>query len=59
MAIREFSNGRAAMERRFELEQALDTAVFEVVVLSAPDLETIQRTHSRYFGGPWAFNQEL
>lgn len=38
-----------AMEHRFALEAAANPDT-EVAVLSAESLETIQRTHSRYFG---------
>lgn len=45
----EYTDGDAAMRKRFALEQSTDSDT-EVVVLTAPTLDTIQRTHSRYFG---------
>lgn len=45
----EYSDGDAAMRKRFAREQSTDSDT-EVVVLTAQSLDTIQRTHSRYFG---------
>ncbi|OHU46094.1 hypothetical protein BKG82_28340 [Mycobacteroides chelonae] len=44
-----YTDGDAAMRKRFALEQSTDSDT-EVVVLTAQTLDTIQRTHSRYFG---------
>lgn len=45
------SGVRDAMLQRFDLERLRDSDDFEIVVLTAPNLEILRRTHSRYFGG--------
>ncbi|RGE23302.1 hypothetical protein D1J51_03470 [Leucobacter sp. wl10] len=48
----EGENGaREAMLERFRLEELRASADFEIAVLIADSLETIKKTHSRYFGG--------
>ena len=43
-------NRSRALERRFELEREhAGDQNLEVIVLSAPSLEALQRTHARYF----------
>jgi len=52
-ALEEFgpSERAAALERRFEFERTLNgDGNIEVVVLGGANLDTIKRTHSRYFG---------
>lgn len=45
-----FSDSREALTRRFEMERLFsDHPELEIVVLSARDRATIERTHSRYF----------
>ena len=50
--LREFPGNerKLAMDERFQLErQHRDDANLEIVVLDAPDRETIEKTHGRYF----------
>lgn len=42
---------REAMSQRFELERLRSSDDFEIVVLTAPNLEILRKTHSRYFSG--------
>lgn len=42
---------RRAMNERFRLEEVRVSHDFEVVVITADSLESLRRTHSRYFNG--------
>lgn len=42
---------RQAMRRRLELEREPRDADVEIVALASDSLETVRRTHSRYFAG--------
>ncbi|KSZ58097.1 hypothetical protein D1O33_04295 [Rhodococcus rhodochrous] len=42
---------RAAMRRRLELEKSRTDKDVEIVSLVSDSLETLRRTHSRYFQG--------
>ena len=46
---REFSDGSEALKARFAAERQGWPGHVEIVVLSADSVETIRRTHSRYF----------
>lgn len=50
----------AALKRRFEIEvQERGDADVEVVLLSAPSLDALRRTHGRYFRSPEELAAEL
>lgn len=40
-----------ALRRRLELEQSRKNADIEIVSLNSDSIETVQRTHARYFEG--------
>lgn len=42
---------REAMLERFRLEKERVSADFEIAVITADSMETIKKTHSRYFSG--------
>ncbi len=42
---------REAIEYRLRLEQNREDSNIEIVVLTSASLETLERTHSRYFTG--------
>lgn len=42
---------RAAMRRRLELEKSRTDANIEIVSLVSDSIESLRRTHSRYFQG--------
>lgn len=52
LACKEYHTSHEALSVRFQLERVLtlDTSL-EIVVLGAPDLDTLRHTHSRYFSG--------
>lgn len=49
----EYSDGQEALDERFKVERAFSKTQFakdtEAVVLGADSLDTLRRTHSRYF----------
>ena len=46
------TNGRKrAMAHRFELERRRPTTDWEIVSLNSDSIDTIRKTHSRYFEG--------
>jgi hypothetical protein len=47
---REFDDHLAALRVRFDRERNDHNANHEIVVLSGEDVESLKRTHSRYFG---------
>jgi hypothetical protein len=49
--VTEFANPHEAMEHRLQLEAARLNEDIEIVALISDSLETLQRTHSRYFTG--------
>jgi hypothetical protein len=50
--IEECRDGADAMQARFGAERAFsDRPELEIVALGAASLDTIRRTHSRYFSG--------
>lgn len=46
-----FASGREAMEHRLELEAQRTDKGVEIVALISDSIETLRRTHSRYFTG--------
>lgn len=42
---------RAALLRRLELEKIRPSVEWEIISLNSDSLETVRRTHSRYFTG--------
>lgn len=40
---------RKAIVRRLELEQLRDDRDLEIVAINAPSLESVKKTHARYF----------
>jgi hypothetical protein len=45
-----FADGARALDRRMELERRINTGEdTEIVILVAPDSESLKRTHARYF----------
>ncbi|MDT0116405.1 hypothetical protein Q9R20_05315 [Microbacterium sp. PRF11] len=40
---------REALRRRFELEETRESEDWEIVSLNSDSIETVQRTHARYF----------
>ncbi|RAM37347.1 hypothetical protein [Arthrobacter globiformis] len=42
---------RAALLRRLELEKIRPSAEWEIVSLNSDSLDTVRKTHSRYFTG--------
>lgn len=42
---------RAALEKRFELENNREDDDWEIASLNSDSIETLRRTHARYFGG--------
>lgn len=49
--VMEFASSREAMERRLQLEAERANSDVEIVALISDSLQTLQRTHSRYFIG--------
>lgn len=49
--VREFVDHGEAMQLRLQLEATREDADIEIAALISPSLETLQRTHSRYFTG--------
>jgi hypothetical protein len=49
--VTEFATSREAMEYRLQLEAERIDENIEIVALISESLETLQRTHSRYFTG--------
>lgn len=49
-------SGQQAIRDRFEWERYFDDLDVEVVVLGADSLDTVKRTHRRYFAGSSAQN---
>ncbi|MGO8964124.1 hypothetical protein [Mycobacterium sp.] len=49
--VTEFATSRQAMEYRLQLEAARVDEAIEIAALISDSLETLQRTHSRYFTG--------
>ncbi|MDN5559698.1 MAG: hypothetical protein L0G23_09730 [Ruaniaceae bacterium] len=49
---------RAAIMKRFELERARSSEEVEIVSLVSDSLETIKRTHSRYFMQSFAMAED-
>lgn len=46
-----FSSSAEALARRFELEEKHAGEDVEIVVISAPSIDVVRRTHPRYFRG--------
>jgi hypothetical protein len=42
---------RAALLRRLELEKSRPSAEWEIISLNSDSLDTVRKTHSRYFTG--------
>lgn len=52
LACKEYATSHEALSARFQLEKVLTLdASLEIVVLGAPDLDTLRHTHSKYFAG--------
>lgn len=49
--VREFDTAREAMEYRLELESRRTDDNIEIAALLSKSIETLERTHSRYFTG--------
>lgn len=49
--VRSFPNAREAMDYRLQCEQLRENDDIEVVALSSTSIDTLRRTHSRYFTG--------
>lgn len=49
--VSQFASARDAMEYRLRLESRRVDSDIEIVALTSKSLETLQRTHSRYFEG--------
>lgn len=49
LKVSAFDNSKDAMARRFELERGRDDEHVEIVVVTAPSIGVLRRTHSRYF----------
>lgn len=49
--VTEFHTPREAMQRRLELESRRTDPNMEIAAMISDSLETLQRTHSRYFTG--------
>lgn len=49
--VTEFATPQEAMEYRLQLEAGRLDETIEIVALISNSLETVQRTHSRYFTG--------
>jgi hypothetical protein len=49
--VAEFATPREAMEYRLQLELERQDERIEIASLISDSLETLQRTHSRYFSG--------
>lgn len=49
--VREFVDHTEAMQLRLQLEAARNDNDVEIAALISPSLETLRRTHSRYFTG--------
>jgi hypothetical protein len=50
--IEEFDDADNAIRARFSREARITNPHVEVVVLGAADQGSLEKTHSRYFGGP-------
>lgn len=58
VTLQEYENSREALKERFALErQYRDQPEFEVVVLNADTVSSLEATHSRYF--PEALSEKL
>lgn len=53
MGFDEVEDSQEAVSLRSALEDLRPDTDWEIVVLHAKDLATIQQTHSRYFMGDW------
>ncbi len=54
------TDGALALKKRFELEARFrDDPDVEVVLLSAPSLDALKQTHSRYFKTPVELRADL
>lgn len=52
LACKEYDTSHEALSVRFQLERVLTLdASLEIVVLGAPDLDTLRHTHGKYFTG--------
>lgn len=49
--VRQFATGREAMAYRLQREQERSLKDIEIAALTSSSLESLQRTHSRYFTG--------
>lgn len=49
--VRQFDDAGDAMRMRLQLESERVDADIEIAALTSKSLETLQRTHSRYFTG--------
>jgi hypothetical protein len=49
--VQEFPDHREAMHKRLELEASRTDPDIEIAALISDSLETLERTHSRYFTG--------
>lgn len=49
LACDEYDDGQRAIRHRFEWERYFTGLDVEIVVLGADSLDTVKRTHSRYF----------
>ncbi|MET9200094.1 hypothetical protein [Gordonia sp. NPDC003585] len=49
--VREFETAREAMDYRLELERDRADGDVEIAALTSRSLESLERTHSRYFTG--------
>lgn len=49
--VREFADHGEAMQLRLQLEATREDSDIEIAALISSSLETLQRTHSRYFTG--------
>lgn len=49
--IKQFSDSTQALKERLRLEAAIDDPDIEIAHISAPSLESLKKSHSRYFMG--------
>lgn len=49
--IKQFSDSTQALKERLRREAAIDDPDIEIVHISAPSLESLKKSHSRYFMG--------
>lgn len=49
--IKQFSDSTQALKERLRREAAIDDPDFEIAHISAPYLESLKKSHSRYFMG--------